>query len=117
MTVIFNKKKIIKLGLYPSIKYKEDYALWLLAKFSNYKLYNLNLSLVSVNFDSKRFSRRKNLESLFSEFKILLLIIEKKFILSPLAILAFIFRTFYLILPNFIYFFLTKNFLRMKYND
>jgi amylovoran biosynthesis glycosyltransferase AmsE len=117
MTVIFNKKKIMKLGLYPSIKYKEDYALWLLAKFSNYKLYNLNLNLVSVNFDADRFSRRKNLESVFSEFKIFLLIIEKKLIFFPLAILAFIFRTFYLILPNFIYFFLTKNFLRMKYKS
>ena len=117
MTVVFNKKKIMKLGLYPSIKYKEDYALWLLAKFSNYKLYNLNLNLVSVNFDQKRFSRRKNLESIFSEFKIFLLILEKKFIIAPLAILVLILRISYLALPNFIYFFLTKNFLRIKYNS
>jgi len=117
MTVVFNKKKIMKLGSYPSIKYKEDYALWLLAKFSNYKLYNLNLNLVSVNFDKKRFSKRKNFDSIFSEFKIFLLILEKKFILSPLAILAVIFRISYLALPNFIYFFLTKNLLRIKYKS
>jgi amylovoran biosynthesis glycosyltransferase AmsE len=117
MTVVFNKKKIIKLGLYPSIKYKEDYALWLLAKFSNYKLYNLNLNLVSVNFDQKRFSRRKNLESILSEFKIFLLILKKNFIISPLAILVLVLRISYLALPNFIYFFLTKNFLRVKYNS
>ena len=117
MTVVFNKKKIMKLGLYPTIKYKEDYALWLLAKFSNYKLYNLNSSLVSVNFDKKRFSKRKNLESIFSEFKIFLLILEKKLILCPLAIIVLILRISYLVLPNFIYFFLTKNFLRIKYKS
>jgi len=117
MTVVFNKKKIIKLGLYPPIKYKEDYALWLLAKFSNYKLYNLNSNLVSVNFDKRRFSKRKNFESIFSEFKIFLLILEKKFILSPLAILVLILRISYLALPNFIYFFFTKNFLRIKYKS
>ena len=117
MTVVFNKKKIMKLGLYPTIKYKEDYALWLLAKFSNYKLYNLNSSLVSVNFDKRRFSKRKNFESIFSEFKIFLLIIEKKFILCPLAIIVLILRISYLALPNFIYFFLTKNFLRIKYKN
>jgi len=117
MTVVFNKKKIMKLGLYPPIKYKEDYALWLLAKFSNYKLYNLNSNLVSVNFDKRRFSKRKNFESVFSEFKIFLLILEKKIILSPLAILAVIFRISYLALPNFIYFFLTKNLLRIKYKS
>ena len=117
MTVIFNKKKIMKLGVYPTLKYKEDYALWLLAKFSNYKLYNLNSSLVLVNFDQRRFSKRKNFESIFSEFKIFLLIIEKKFILFPLAIIVLILRISYLALPNFIYFFLTKNFLRIKYKN
>jgi amylovoran biosynthesis glycosyltransferase AmsE len=117
MTVVFNKKKIMKLGLYPPIKYKEDYALWLLAKFSNYKLYNLNSNLVSVNFDKRRFSKRKNFESIFSEFKIFLLILEKKFILSPLAILVLILRISYLALPNSIYFFFTKNFLRIKYKS
>ena len=29
MSVIYNKKKILKLGGYPEIKFKEDYALWI----------------------------------------------------------------------------------------
>jgi len=84
---------------------------------TNYKLYNLNSNLVSVNFDKRRFSKRKNFESIFSEFKIFLLILEKKFILSPLAILVLILRISYLALPNSIYFFFTKNFLRIKYKS
>lgn len=103
MTVMFNKKKILKLGGYPNIAYKEDYALWLKAKFSNYKIMNLNDTLVKCYLDNEFFSRRKNINSIFSEILIFKLIISKNFLLLPLSILSFLLRIFFLLLPNPIY--------------
>ena len=36
MTIMYNRKKILALGGYPKVKFKEDYALWILAISKKY---------------------------------------------------------------------------------
>jgi amylovoran biosynthesis glycosyltransferase AmsE len=116
MSVMFKKDKIIKLGGYPEIKYKEDYALWLLAKFSKYKIYNLSMPLVRSTINLKTLSRRKNLDAILSEFKIQYLIIKKNKYFLFLGIIILIIRVLFLVLPNFFYIFLVKRINRYRYN-
>jgi hypothetical protein len=106
---MFKRDKIIKLGSYPNIKYKEDYALWFLAKIRGYTIANLDISLVNSRIDSKTMQRRKNIQAIFSEFRLYFFLIKKNlFLIFTLSFLLF-FRIFFLILPNSVYlFFLTR---------
>ena len=102
-TVIFKKNKIIKLGCYPDMPFKEDYYLWIMAKFNNYKMYNLNKSLVSSLIDEKKNSRRKNFLSILSELKLFYSILVKRPFLLPVLTLATLLRISFLLLPNYLY--------------
>ena len=109
MTVMFNRDKIIKLGSYPNIKYKEDYALWFLAKIRGYAIANLDVSLVNSRIDSKTMKRRKNFQAIFSEFRLFFFLIKKNIFLIFVLSFSLLFRIFFLILPNSVYlFFLTR---------
>jgi len=114
MTVIFKKNKIIRLGGYPEIKYKEDYALWFSAKINNYKILNLNIPLVKSRVDVMTLARRKNITAILSEFKMQFFIIKKNFYLLFPSIFFLIIRVFFLILPNFMYIFFIKSLNRIK---
>ena len=106
MTVMFKRDKIIKLGSYPNIKYKEDYALWFLAKIRGYAIANLDMALVNSRIDSKTMKRRKNIQAIFSEFRLYFFLIKKNIFLIFLLSFSLLFRIFFLILPNFVYLFL-----------
>ena len=110
MTVTFNKYKILKLGGYPNIKFKEDYALWFLAKKSNYKIYNLTDPLVKCYLDKHLFFRRKNIKSIISEINMFKIFISKYFLLTPFLLIIFSTRILFLLSPTFIYIFLKRNF-------
>jgi amylovoran biosynthesis glycosyltransferase AmsE len=112
MSVMFDKSKIIKLGGYPEVKYKEDYALWLLAKFSKYNFFNLSESLVQSFVDSEQIKRRKNLEAILSEFKIQKIILENKPYMIIFSIFFLFLRVIFLLMPNFLYILFIKNFYR-----
>jgi hypothetical protein len=114
MSVMFKKDKIINLGGYPEIKYKEDYCLWFLAKISNYNIVNLEAPLVKSRLDAKTLKRRKNIDAIYSEFKMQSLIVKKNFYLIFFSTLAFAMRVFFLMLPNFMYFFFIKKINRFK---
>jgi hypothetical protein len=114
MTVMFKKNKIIRLGGYPEIKYKEDYVLWFLARINNYKILNLNTSLVKSRIDAMTLDRRKNIKAILSEFKMQFFIINKNFYLFLPCIFSLIIRVFFLILPNFLHIFLIKKINRFK---
>ena len=103
MSIMYKKSKILKLGGYPDIKYKEDYALWLLAKLSKYKIFNLNETLVSCHIDNQTFSRLKSISSIISEFLILKLIIKKNYLFFPISLISFLLRITFLLLPKPIY--------------
>ena len=106
MTVMFKRDKIIKLGSYPNIKYKEDYALWFLAKIKDYAIANLDISLVNSRIDSMTMKRRKNTEAISSEFRLYFFLIKKNIFLIFVLSFSLLFRIFFLILPNSVYLFL-----------
>ena len=106
MTVMFRRDKIIKLGSYPNIKYKEDYALWFLAKIKDYAISNLDMSLVNSRIDSMTMKRRKNAEAISSEFRLYFFLIKKNIFLIFVLSFSLLFRIFFLILPNSVYLFL-----------
>jgi hypothetical protein len=114
MTVMFKKNKIIKLGGYPEIKYKEDYALWFLAKINNYKILNLNIALVKSRLDSMTFKRRKNIDAILSEFKMQFFIVSKNFYLFLPSIFFLIIRVAFLTAPNYLHIFFIKKINRFK---
>lgn len=112
MSVMYRKDKIIKLGGYPEIKFKEDYALWLLAKINGYNIANLQEILVKSRLNVLTLGRRKNVKAIISEFKIQLLILKKRPYLILISFVFFFIRVFILLLPNFLYLFVVKRFNR-----
>jgi len=106
MTVMFKRDIIIKLGSYPNIKYKEDYALWFLAKIRGYAIANQDISLVNSRIDSMTMKRRKNIKAILSEFKLNFFLIKKNIFLIFILSFSLLFRIFFLILPNSFYLFL-----------
>ena len=84
MTVVFNKKKIKKLGLYPSINLKEDYALWFKAYINNLKIQNMVEPLVYTYIDSNFYNRRKNFISFFSEIKLICLFCKLNYFIGTI---------------------------------
>ena len=114
MTVMFKKNKINKLGGYPENKYKEDYALWFLAIINNYKILNLNNSLVKSRMDVMTLERRKNITAILSEFKMQFFLINKNFYLFMPCIFSLILRVVFLMLPNFLHIFFIKKINRFK---
>ena len=108
MTVMFKKKKILDLGGYPNIKFKEDYGLWIMAYLKKYKIKNINEPLVYTNVNLDTFSRRKNFESIISEFLLLKLILNKKIWLLPISLFSSFLRVLFLLLPSSIYLFVKK---------
>ena len=70
MTVLYKKSKILKIGGYPDIPYKEDYALWLKCYFSGLKIKNIKRPLVDCEIDESFFQRRSNIKSILSEISL-----------------------------------------------
>jgi hypothetical protein len=114
MTVMFNRNKIIKLGSYPNIKYKEDYALWFFAKMSGYVIANLDMQLVDSRIDSMTMQRRKNIQAVCSEFRIYFFLLKKNIFLIFILSFSLLFRIFFLILPNSVYLVILTRFNRLK---
>jgi amylovoran biosynthesis glycosyltransferase AmsE len=105
MAVMFKKNKIIRLGGYPEIKYKEDYTLWFLAKINNYKILNLNNSLVKSRVDAMTLERRKNIRAILSEFKMHLFITNKNFYLFLPCFFFLVVRVFFFNITKFFAYF------------
>lgn len=112
MSVIYNKKKILKLGGYPEIKFKEDYALWIKAKYNNLKIMNMQKNLVKTKVNNKVIERRSNYNSTMSEIKILKVFLSTFTLYFPISLLALMLRIIYLNLPNKIIYLIKKQFLR-----
>lgn len=70
MTVMFKKSAIIEVGLYPDIKYREDYALWARLHGSGYKLHNLDKVLVFATGGLDMYKRRGKPSDIPHELKL-----------------------------------------------
>ena len=114
MSVVFSKKKILFLGGYPDIPYKEDYALWFKAFLANYKIKNMHEALVYSNVNNNFFKRRKNFKSFSSEIKLFKFIFKLHFMIGFLMIFISLIRSLILLLPNNIFEKLYKTILRKK---
>ncbi len=113
MTVIYNKKKILKIGGYPEIPFMEDYALWLMSFMNQLKIGNIQKTLVYSNLDINTFKRRRNLKTIQSEFQLLFFLMKNNFLLSLIFVIPITLRILSKILPldmfKFLYIFLRKN--------
>ena len=114
MTTVFKKDKIVLLGGYPNIPYKEDYALWFKAYLFDFKIKNMNEPLVYTNINKKFFKRRKNLISLVSEIKLVVFLIKINYLIGFLMIFICLLRSLILLLPDRIFKYIYKFILRKK---
>ena len=70
MTIAVKKKIILKVGGYPNIYLKEDYALWALFIKNNFKLMNINKCLVRARINENFYIRRSGLKYIISEIEL-----------------------------------------------
>lgn len=99
MTVLFRKSKILKLGGYPNLLYKEDYGLWLMALKQGLQIHNIDKVLVTATAGDSMIKRRSNFKSIISEWYLFLL---KRQVFKHNGLktfLAFLVRVIILLLP------------------
>ena len=70
MTVAFRKKNFMKVGGYPDICLREDYALWALFIKNNFRIININKYLVIARVNHKFHIRRGSGKYIQSEFQL-----------------------------------------------
>jgi len=99
MSVVFKKTPIIELGGYPTIKFKEDYGLWIKCIHKGLKIGNVDKVLVKASAGLSMVKRRKGFESMVSEYLLLKLRISLGQKVTPLIAYAFLVRLFILFLP------------------
>ena len=68
MTVVFKKSKVINLGGYPNIPFKEDYGLWLNALDAGLIIRNIEDVLVTARAGDSMIARRSGFRSIVSEW-------------------------------------------------
>ena len=100
MSVLFRKSAVVSVGGFPNIKFKEDYALWLILINAGYVLKNSEKKLVDARAGDSMVSRRRGLVSLKSELDLFLFRVKKcdNFIFS--ALFFFALRSMILLLPT-----------------
>ena len=110
-TMCFHKALFRNLGGYPQIKFKEDWAFWIVS-FNQFNCHNINIPLVrSINSDSM-IIRRKGIHNIKSEFLIQKLLIKNKLNTLIKAISIFFIRILLLNLPISFIDILYKKYLR-----
>lgn len=103
MTVVYNKKKVLKLGGYPEIPFMEDYALWLISFKNKLKIGNIQKTLVYSNLDVNTFKRRRNLKTIQSEFYLLFFLMKNNFLFGLIFVIPITLRILAKILPLVIF--------------
>lgn len=100
MSVLFKKSAVVSVGGYPNIKFKEDYALWLILMNAGYVLKNSDKNLVNARAGHSMVSRRRGLVSLKSELDLFLFRVEKCGDSIIIALFFFVLRSIILLLPT-----------------
>lgn len=100
MTVAFRYEFVNKLGGYPNILFKEDYALWAMMLVSGAKVVNIKDILVHATAGQEMYRRRGGLKLIRSEIELQALLV--KIGLQPIytAIIYGMLRSFVYIIPN-----------------
>jgi glycosyltransferase involved in cell wall biosynthesis len=95
---IIKKSIILKHGGYREIPFMEDYDLWLRLSKANASFFNINLPLIKFNVDQLS-RRRRRLQVLKSEIKILKIKRDSLNLNYPLLLISFIIRLGFYIFP------------------
>ena len=78
MTIFFKRKLAIKLGGYPNIYLKEDYALWIKFINAGARFCNSNKVFTHARTADNFYKRRQGLKHLYSEIQIQKLLLTSK---------------------------------------
>lgn len=116
MTVMYKKEKIMEVGCYPNIKYREDYALWAKIIASGAKVKNLNSVLVLASGGDAMYQRRGNISHIKYEYKLQKLLIRLKIINIFEFLLNITLRSLNMMVPHKVRKFIYQCFLRKKIN-
>ena len=98
-TVLLNKKIFNHLSGYPSINFKEDYALWILWLKYNKRVMNIPEILVSSINSDKLIERRKKTNSFKNELKIRKLLYSNYYVGYFFSWIVFSIRMFFFLSP------------------
>lgn len=116
MTVAFKKSEIRKVGGYPAIYLKEDYALWAIAISNGLLTGNMPDILVRASAGMDMINRRGGVKYVKSEFMLQKLLVQLKLNSSFTSILLFFLRSAVFISPSCIRSGVYALFLRKKAN-
>ena len=100
MSVLFRKSAVVSVGGYPNIKFKEDYALWLILMKAGYILKNSEKNLVNARAGDSMVSRRRGILSLKSELDLLLFRVKKCNDRRISILFSFFLRSMILLMPT-----------------
>ena len=112
MSVAFRKSKVISVGGYPKLKFKEDFALWINLISKGAKFKNLSKSLVKARVNNSFYARRGNMAAIRSELSLYYLIYNKRLAPWYFCICLSICRIIILMMPSSILKQLYKTFFR-----
>ena len=113
-TVGFLKDSIIRLnGGYRDFPFYEDYDLWIRAMHNNLRFKNIDKELVAVRISEQR-GRRKGLNLIFSEIRLLSTFFKKSLLEGFIFIPFLFFRIIFKLLPLGIIKFIYSKFLRQR---
>jgi len=100
MSVLFRKSAVVSVGGYPNIKFKEDYALWLILISAGFILKNSEKNLVNARAGDSMVSRRRGLVSLKSELDLFRFRLKNCDEFTICVLLFFLLRSIVLMLPT-----------------
>jgi glycosyltransferase involved in cell wall biosynthesis len=112
MTVAFRHSFVSRLGGYPNIHLREDYALWALFLAKNARVCNIDEVLVEASAGSEMYQRRGGFRLLVSEYQIQCLLVRLKFQSIYGGICTWFIKVPFYLSPAFLRGFLYKKFLR-----
>ena len=112
VTTAFRFDTVNKLGGYPNIFLKEDYALWALMIASGAKVHNIKDILVHVTAGREMYSRRGGLRYVYSEIGMQRLFLKLKLQSPSKAFLIGFGRSLIFLMPNFFRSLIYRHFLR-----
>jgi hypothetical protein len=113
MTVFFKTDFVKKIGGYPDLYLKEDYALWCKFIYHGAKVANMNKIVVNVKTDGMH-ARRGGIKYIISEIKLQKILLSCNLTNVFTSIFVCILRITVHALPNQIKFLFYNNFLRKK---
>lgn len=114
MSVAYRKSAVIDSGLYPNIRLKEDYALWVSMIKNKQLMINIDLVLVDATVNDNFFKRRGGIKYIISEFQLQKFFYKNKIKSLLNVILDFLIRSLIFSLPHKLRKFIYSFFLRAK---